>query len=82
MILSIKKSTTLNVYISKKIKTLFRSSKIGVSRDKYALFNIILVSKYENKVDAIKNVIVFIYDKVMNYSDVEAHILKVYNFNV
>ena len=71
-----------NTYSSKKVKTSFDESEIQVPQDKEASFNKIIGTKSQIKIDGLENVIVSLYAKGKNLSDVEEQIRRVYNFDV
>ena len=77
-----KGSNSRNGYATKKVRTSFGESEIGVPRDRDASFSPVIVPKRGNMVDGIENVIVSLYAKGMSNSDIEEQIREVYNFEV
>lgn len=71
-----------NGYGTKKIKTSFGEQEIKVPCDRDSSFNPMLVSKRDNIVQGIENVVISLYAKGMSVSDIEEQIKKVYDSEI
>ena len=71
-----------NGYTKKKLKTTLGKTEIQVPRDRNSSFNPMIIKKRQSTIDGVENVIISLYAKGMNNSDIEEQIRELYDFNV
>ncbi|MYY27260.1 transposase, partial [Elizabethkingia anophelis] len=75
-------SNARNGTTTKRLKTEFGESIIEVPRDHEGSFEPLIVTKHQSRATPVENIIISLYAKGMNVSDIEQELLEIYGYKL